>query len=137
MEKSNLGISLGLLGAILCFASLFGGYIPAVIIVGYILLKEENAWIRTLALRVMGLLIAVSVITTGINLIPDCWGWIGSIVRIFADEFPSYKLNQIINVFTSCLSILKTIMLLALGFKALKCSTVKIPVVDSQVSKYM
>lgn len=136
MEKSNLGISVGLLGAFLCFASLGGGYIPAVIIAGYILLKENNAWLRTLAVRVLALMILVTAIVTVIDLIPDLWGWIGQWARLFeAEDFPSSKLNQLFNIVTSFVYIAKDVMLLILGFLAFKGSTVKLPVVDSTVSK--
>ena len=44
--KSNLGISVGLLGAVAYFAGLFGGYVPLLVVVGYILLREQNYWLR-------------------------------------------------------------------------------------------
>ncbi|MCQ2534198.1 MAG: hypothetical protein MJ172_06490 [Clostridia bacterium] len=138
MERSNLGISVGLLGAFLCFAALGGGYIPAVIIAGYILMREGNMWLRTLAIRVIALMVVVTAVVTLINLIPDCWGWIGSWARLFeVDDFPQYKLNSLIGIITSIINICKTILLLCLGFKALKGSTIKLPVVDGMVSKSM
>ena len=47
-EKSNmqkrLGISVGLLGATVCFVGLFSGYLTTVLIAGYILLFETNEY---------------------------------------------------------------------------------------------
>lgn len=46
MKKTKLGISVGLLGAMLFFSCYFGGYTIAIIIAGYVLLFEENAWLK-------------------------------------------------------------------------------------------
>ena len=48
MEKTKLGISVGLIGACICFTALFGGITPAVLLVGYVFLREDNAWPRGL-----------------------------------------------------------------------------------------
>ena len=138
MEKTNLGTSIGLLGAILCFSAYFGGYEPAILIGGYILIKENNSWLRTLAVRVLALTIAFSVATCVVNLIPDIIGWISSFVAIFNEDGFSYQaISRIIGFVTSALGIIKTIAFLALGFKALKGSTVKLPVVDAKVSEHL
>ena len=42
MQKTRLGISVGLLGAGVCFLGLVGGYLVTAILAGYILLFEEN-----------------------------------------------------------------------------------------------
>ena len=44
MNKIKLGVSAGLAGAILYFLGAIS-IIPAVILAGYILLKEENDWL--------------------------------------------------------------------------------------------
>ena len=44
MQKTKLGISVGLLGAAIYFMGLFGGYLVAVLLAGYILMFEENEW---------------------------------------------------------------------------------------------
>ena len=46
MQKTKIGISVGVMGAVMYFASLFGGYIPMLLLAGYIFLKEENIWLQ-------------------------------------------------------------------------------------------
>lgn len=42
MQKTRLGISVGLMGFITYFGCCFGGYIAAILLFGYILLVENN-----------------------------------------------------------------------------------------------
>src|SRR5574344_1340231 len=49
MEKTKLGIPVGLLGAAMLFACYFGGYLVSFVLAGYILLFEENAWLKRTA----------------------------------------------------------------------------------------
>lgn len=46
MQKTKLGITVGALGAITFFAGFFGGYLAAIVLAGYALLFEENAWLK-------------------------------------------------------------------------------------------
>ena len=50
MQKSKLGISVGLLGALIYFAGLINP-LAMIVLVGYVLLKEENPWLRKAQLR--------------------------------------------------------------------------------------
>ena len=51
MQKTRLGISVGLLGAAIYFMGLFSGYLLAVLLAGYVLLFEENSWLRKNAVK--------------------------------------------------------------------------------------
>lgn len=42
MQKTRLGISVGMLGAAIYLTGLFSGYLVAVLLTGYVLLFEEN-----------------------------------------------------------------------------------------------
>ena len=46
MEKTKLGIPVNILGAVFYLLCMFGGYIPAILIAGYILIREtdEKEW---------------------------------------------------------------------------------------------
>ena len=56
MEKTKLGISVGLFGAIIFAVALFGGYIPSILLVGYVLLMETNEWLRKSAVKALATL---------------------------------------------------------------------------------
>ncbi len=69
MQKTKLGISVGLLGAAIYFTSLFSGYLVPVILTGYVLLFEENDWLRKNAVKAVSLMVFFSFIVVVINLI--------------------------------------------------------------------
>ena len=46
MQKTRLGISVGMLGAAVYLTGLFSGYLVAILMAGYVLLCEENGWLK-------------------------------------------------------------------------------------------
>lgn len=137
MQKTKLGISVGLMGALAYFGSLFGGYIVALLIFGYILLVEENPWLRKTAVKTLVLLVTFSIISYTIGLIPDFITFINTIFNVFKEHFSIPVVTSIISVITTALSIIKTILFLMLGVKALGQATLNIPVVDDIANKSM
>ena len=137
MQKTKLGISVGLLGSCICFTALFGALTPTIILVGYALLMEDNEWLKRCAVKAIAVVITVSFAITIVGLVPDLLSWIGSIVRVFEGNFDYLVINSIVDVFNGAMNILRTCVLLLLGVKALNQSTITIPVVDGIISKYM
>lgn len=137
MQKTKLGISVGLLGLIIYFGSLFGGYVAAVILFGYVLLFEENPWLRKTAVKSMTLLVTFSLLSAIIGLIPDFISFINTVFNVFGSSFYLPTVSSIISVFTVALTILKTVIYIVLGLKALNQGTIAIPVVDKLINKYM
>ncbi len=135
MQKTKLGISVGLLGAILYFASLVGGYIVAIILFGYIMLVENNIWLRKTATKAIVLLVSFSILGYVVNFVPDILGFINSILSIFSASFSTSIVNSIFGVVSTALSILKYVVFILLGIKALNQGTISIPVVDGIADK--
>lgn len=135
--KTKLGVSVGLLGAAIYLVALFGGYTPAIILAGYVLLLEENEWLKKTAVKALTLMVSISFLLTVIHLIPDLLSWIGSLVHVFDGSFDYGTINSLVNVFTKAIDIIRTVLFLALGVKALKESTVDVPYVDDIVNKYI
>lgn len=137
MQKTKLGISVGLMGAIAYFAGLFSGYLVAVLIFGYIMLVEDNPWLRKTAVKSIVLLVTFSALSAVIGLIPDFISFINTIFNVFGSHFSLSILTNILAVISSALSILKTVVFLVLGLKALNQGTLTIPVVDNLTNKNM
>lgn len=137
MQKTRLGISVGLLGAALFFACLFGGYTVVILLTGYILLFEENAWLKRSAVKGAALMFGFSVLSAIISLIPGAIGFIDSIFNVFGGSFYITIVTNLINLINSALNLIEAILFLILGFKALNQGTIKIPVIDSLVNKFM
>ena len=135
--KSKLGISVGLVGAMVCFSACFGNYIAAILAAGYVLLFEESEWLKKTAVKAVALMVCVDVFVALVGLIPDLLGWIQQLVALFKGEFSYTSIRRIISIITSAVTICQTALFLLMGVKALNQGTIRIPVVDKLVDKYM
>lgn len=133
MEKTKLGISVSLLAAAVCLLGYFGGYVITGLLVGYILLKEENEGLKKLSVKVILVMLVFSVLSTLIGLIPSLENLISSFIQIFDADFYTQFADRVFNFLYNVLSLLKTVVFLLLGYSALTGKTVKIPVLDSLV----
>ena len=60
MEKTRVGITAGAFGAAACLAGFFGGYVAVILLAGYVLLFEENAWLRRCVVKVFVIMLFFS-----------------------------------------------------------------------------
>jgi hypothetical protein len=134
--KSKLGISVGLLGAAVYLAALFGGYVSVIVLAGYILLFEENEWLKKSAVKAVALMMSIAFAITLINLIPDLLSWISSLVSIFKGTFNYSVVSSVITLVTKAIDIVRTSIFLMLGAKALNQGTVAVPFVDKLINKH-
>ena len=51
MQKAKLGISVGLLGAAIYLTALSGSLLGLLVLAGYVLLVEDNQWLRLSAVK--------------------------------------------------------------------------------------
>lgn len=137
MQKTKLGITVGALGAITFFAGFFGGYLAAIVLAGYALLFEENAWLKRSVVKAVVLMVFFSLTVAIINVIPDLLEFVGNIASVFNGNFSIIKVNQIVNVLVSGLNLAEKVLFLGLGVKALSQGTIVIPFIDKKVSKYI
>lgn len=137
MQKAKLGISVGLLGAAIYFTSLFSGYLVPVILTGYVLLFEENDWLRKNAVKAVSLTVFFSFVIVVINLIPNVISFINYIVSMFGGNFHIAFISNLVNAATSAIDIIEKVLFIGLGLKALNQGSISIPVVDKLINKYM
>lgn len=137
MQKTKLGVSVAVLGAAMYFTGLFSGYVVAVVLAGYILLMEENEWLKKTAVKAVALMIAFSLLSTLLGLIPDVINFINSIFIIFDGDFSIPVVSKIVYMLGEAISLVRIVLFLLLGLKALHQGTIKVPVVDKLVNKSM
>lgn len=135
--KSRLGVSVGILGAAAYFMGLLSGYVVLALLVGYVLLFEENPWLRRTAVKAIALTLALDVLCALIGLIPDTVDLIDSLLNIFEDDFTLHVVTRITGFLTTAVRYGGKILLLFLGFNALHQGVVRIPVVDKLLDKHM
>lgn len=137
MQKTKLGISVGLLGAAIYFTSLFSGYLVPVILTGYVLLFEENDWLRKNAVKAVALSVFFSFVVVVINLIPNAISFINYIASMFGGNVYIAFISNLVNAVTSAIDIIEKVLFIGLGLKALNQGSISFPVVDKLINKYM
>ena len=137
MYKTKLGVSVGLVGAAMYLGGYFGGYFVAILLAGYILLFEENMWLRKTSVKAIALMFAFSLISSVLNLIPDAIDVINSLCNIFEGDFHIYVINRIISFLQMSISFIKTLLFLALALFAMNQGTITLPVIDTMINKNM
>lgn len=137
MQKTKLGITVGLLGATIFFTGLFGGYLVAILLTAYVLVFEENPWLRRSAVKAVTLMICFSLMSTIIYLLPNVLDLINNLVSIFHGSLNVEVIDKIAIVLDGGLHIVEKILFIGLGLKAMYQSTIVIPMVDNLISTYM
>lgn len=128
--KAKLGISVGLLGALVYFMGLFSGYTVMVLLAGYILLFEENDWLKRTAVKAVGVCVCFSLLSVFIGFIPDLLGLIDDICSVFNGTFYVAVLSNLVTLLRTVISIAQKVLLLVLGIMALKQKTVSLGILD-------
>ena len=113
------------------------GYMVAVLLTGYVLLFEENEWLKKGAVKTVALMMFFSLLTAVINLIPNVMSFINSIVSSFGVNFYIMFIDNLIDAVVIALSVIEKLLFIGLGLKALNQGTISVPVVDQLIAKYM
>ena len=138
MEKTKLGISVGMLAAIVYFSTAVFGYLALLVVGGYILFVEKTEWLKKCVIKAVVLMMLYSLISTVIGVIPQFLNFGGGEDGLFG----SYYLYltgtyQIVAVVLVLLNLMRIVLFIALGVKALQEKTITIPIVDRFISAYM
>ena len=136
MKTTKLGISVGFMGAILCGLGLFGGYFLTIAAVAYVLIREENMWLRKTAIKVLLLIFTFPLLHTIINFLPDLIGFINDVMIVFDDYFKVEKLSEIATVLKDIVNIAEYVIFILLGILAFSQRTIRIPFVDKIIDKH-
>ncbi len=137
MFKSRLGISVGLVGAAVYFLACFGGITPTLLLVGYILLAEDNPWLRKTAVKAIALLLLFSLVFVLIGFIPDAVSVLQSVVSIFGIYLDTSVVSSLFTVLSGICQLVEKILFIVLGIRAIGQGTVSVPIVDKLIDNYM
>lgn len=136
MLKTKLGISIALVGAALYFLGAFS-FIPAVLLAGYVLIAEENEWVKRQAARMIGVVLLFGVLSIAVGWIDDVVSILNVIVRWFDDDVYLKVPANLTSLCQYIISLAKEILLLVMGFMALGMKGIKAPFVEKLLDKYM
>lgn len=135
MQKTKLGVTVGLMGAGLYFLGLFS-FIPAFLLAAYVLLQEENIWLRKTAVKMVSVLIGFFLI----SLCLDCIDEIFAIINVFIGWGKGDRISvplNLTNLLGYILWFVRVGTMVILGFKALKQDTIKVGSIDKLVDNNM
>ena len=137
MEKTKLGISVGLFGALLYAIGLWGGYFLTIAAVAYVLIREENAWLKQTAVKALVLTFLFPLISVAIGVIPDLVGLVQSVMNLFDEFFSMEIILEIETILRSILNIVEYVIFILLGIFALGKKTIRLPLVDAAIEKHV
>lgn len=137
MLKTKLGVSIALVGAAMYFLGVIS-FVPAVLLAGYVLIAEENAWVKRQAAKAIGVVIFFGLITLCIGWIDDVCYIINIIIHWFDKTAKYFEVPaNITTFFKDIVYLVRDVVLVVLGFMAVKMKGFRIPVVDSLLDKFM
>lgn len=136
MLKTKLGVSIALVGAAMYFLGAIS-FIPAVLLAGYVLIAEENEWVKRQAARMIGVVVLFGLLSIAVGWIDDVVGILNIIVRWFnKDAYLSVPANLTYLV-QYIISIVKEVLLLVMGFMALGMKNLKLAPIEKLLDKFM
>lgn len=136
MLKSKLGISIALVGAAMYFLGAVS-FIPAMLLAGYVLIAEQNEWLRRQAAKMLGVVIVFGLLSIAVGWLDDAASVLNIIVGWFDDDVYIRIPANLTSLCQYVISLAREIFLLVMGFMALGMKGVKLGVVDKQLDKYM
>ncbi len=137
MEKTKLGISVGLFGSAIFLIALGGGMTPLLLLAGYVFFKEENVWLKKNAVKAIVVLMVYYIAYYALGLIPDVLGVLLDTIGLVGLNISLSFINNLVYILRDVISVLRTVFLLLSGLAALNMGTIKISFVDNLIEKHM
>lgn len=129
--KTRLGVSTGILAAATFFLGLFGGYTVSALLVGYILLFEQDSWLKKTAVKSIAIMLIFSAAYYIADLIPGLLDMVSNLFSVFKSHFYPNEVHSFFSFVKSGITLLKEIIMIMLGFLALKQKTINMKSVDN------
>ncbi|MBR3299070.1 MAG: hypothetical protein IKI64_07690 [Clostridia bacterium] len=136
MIKTKLGISNFLLAAIIYLLGLFSNTVALVVAVGYVLIREDDAWLRKGALKAIILHLVILVLQCVVAFMPDLLGLLNSFLNIFKVNVNFGFISSVKAFLNNSLDILRTVLFFLLALFALLGKNIPIPVVEGMAEKH-
>ena len=133
MEKTKLGMSVGLTAALLYFLGLLNT-VAMIVAVGYVLIAESNIWLKKSAIQATVIVVFFNLVSVVLGVGDNLFGIFNIILgRLTIIDYP-WGIDTIL---LAIVSIVRVVLLLILGFMALGGKGFNLPVIGDFVDKHM
>ena len=119
MQKTKLGLSVGIVAAISYLMFFYGGLVAGLLVAGYILVCENDSWLKRVALKALALTLAFSVVNTLIYLLPSLLNVFNNMVAIFGGYLRLTIISNIAEFLSSIVNIFELVAYIGLAIMAL------------------
>ena len=136
MEKTKLGISIGLMGAIMWLVCYFGGIVPSLLLAGYILMAENNEWLKKLSVKAVVLMFVFSLLPSILYLLPNMISCIDGLVGIFGGSFYLSFVSNLVSFIITILDLIEKLVFILFAALSFMQITFPVPVIDAFVDKH-
>ncbi len=133
MDKTKFGISVAVVGAALYFLGMYS-FTPAFLLAAYVILMEENEWLKRTAVKMIVVLLAFAVCGYFLDMIDYLFSILNVMVGWVGGNRVSVPMN-LTNLLNYVLYTLKLLIMIVLGIKALNKETMVLGPIDSMVDK--
>ncbi len=134
MQKTKLGISVGLLGAALYFMGLVN-FLGLILLAGYVLLFESNEWLRRSAVKAVAIVLGFALISVAIGISNDVFAVLNGLLSWVRISFRISWPLQLDSIVLNVVDILEKLILLLLGFKAFTQGSMNVGPIDNVIDK--
>lgn len=115
MEKTKIGVSVAVASAAVYLLVLFGGYTAALLLLGYIFLREESESLKVAVLTAVAVALAYSVGNTLLNLPTNLVAILDSFLALFKVYVSMNDIYNFFNLLTNIWSLAKTVVFVLLS----------------------
>ncbi len=136
MNKTKLGISTNLFAFIAIFVTLWSGFIPALLITGYALIKEEDLWLKKTVVKGLIVVLLFSLATALIGFLPNIIDLINDVFNLWGGYFDIRVINAVVRLFNTILNISEKVIMLLMALSALKGKWFNLGFIDKFIVKH-
>lgn len=115
MKYSKTGLEIRMVRLLIFFISALGGYLPLLLMAGFVFIIEEDDTVREDVLKAFFITISYSIIKLFVGYIPIIINWF---VVLSSLNFDFTRINSYFRVATEMIDFLRLIVLFKLGIEA-------------------
>jgi uncharacterized membrane protein YjjB (DUF3815 family) len=104
---------------------------------GYVLIVEADEWLKKTAVKAVGIVIFFAILSSAVGLVSNSTSLLSDIFSLFKGSLNLGMLGRFLSICQKVISLAQALILLLLGFTALKKGDIKLGSVDKVIEKGM